>query len=244
MRRPGSARRAGGCVYEIRNTVNDKRYIGVTVFTPRRRWRQHVCTAFNAAEPGVFQRAIRKYGEDAFEISVRAMLPTYGEALLAERIAIALERPAYNMAAGGRGAVGMKASAKTRARMRAAKLGKICSDEARANMSAAQRIRTDLADRARKVHTGRKRSPETCARISAAKAGKPRTAAQDAASLAHRKYRHSAETCAKISGILKQSPASAAHMKRLHTEAVGKKKSTETRAKMSASAKAARARRG
>lgn len=57
-----------GCVYLIRNTLNDKLYIGQTRRSLAERWREH----WWGREKGTsaLQRAIKKYGVSAFELSV------------------------------------------------------------------------------------------------------------------------------------------------------------------------------
>jgi group I intron endonuclease len=172
-------------VYSVRRRETGEEYVGVTSQPVEYRWRQHVTLA--ARKPkGRLQREIRRVGEDAFDLELRAELPTYEEAQIAERILIALEQPALNALLGGQGRLGISApkhtveskakisaahtgktlSAKTRAKISSAKAGKPGpkpSDETRVKLSAAQTGNTKML--------GKKQSPETRAKISAAMQG-------------------------------------------------------------------------
>jgi len=167
-------------VYEAVCRVHGKSYIGQSKdFSSCKRSHAH---AANHGSKSLFHRALRKHGTGAFDWQIRAELPTVEEAKIAERILIALERPAYNMSAGGDGAVGVKhtpeQSAKQRARMlqfrhsEAAKAkiglhhrGKVVSQETRAKLSAAAKSR----DLTKHPMLGRTQSSETRAKISETK---------------------------------------------------------------------------
>ncbi len=107
-------------VYSITHRESGREYIGVTSKKPRVRWRQHVAHARagrSLTMPVV--RALAKHGAEAFEFKVEAELPTFEEAKLAEMIAIATRRPAFNATAGGDGIRGLKHRQDTRAKMSA-----------------------------------------------------------------------------------------------------------------------------
>jgi hypothetical protein len=89
-------------MYEIECACSGGKYVGVTSRGVAKRWREHVASA-TAGSATRLHKAIRKYGAAEFSVKTRAQLPTYEEALLAERITIALERPRYNMTDGGDG---------------------------------------------------------------------------------------------------------------------------------------------
>ena len=57
-------------IYLITNKINGKQYIGQTIYTISNRWVRHVSAAKNQIDKNYFHNAIRKYGEDAFEVSL------------------------------------------------------------------------------------------------------------------------------------------------------------------------------
>lgn len=58
-----------GIIYQITNKLNGKLYIGQTIKTVEYRFKKHLSDAKRKAST-VFQRALRKYGEDNFILSV------------------------------------------------------------------------------------------------------------------------------------------------------------------------------
>lgn len=54
-------------VYKIINTVNDRVYVGLTVASLRKRWREHKCAANTNVDKPLY-RAMRKHGVDKFSI--------------------------------------------------------------------------------------------------------------------------------------------------------------------------------
>ena len=95
-------------VYKITNTVNGKSYIGITRSSLEKRWREHRCAA-NSGNDKPLYRAIRKYGEDAFELSVLYEATSMKELQMVEKGLIAqygtykLGGRGYNMTDGGEG---------------------------------------------------------------------------------------------------------------------------------------------
>lgn len=60
-----------GVIYKITCKVNNKVYIGQTIRPLAERYERHFNDAYECKHPGIhFQRAIRKYGRDAFYIEV------------------------------------------------------------------------------------------------------------------------------------------------------------------------------
>jgi len=59
-----------GIIYLARNTVNDKVYIGQTTSSLNRRRNGHYSASRKESDHLYFHRAIRKYGEDAFNWSI------------------------------------------------------------------------------------------------------------------------------------------------------------------------------
>lgn len=174
-------------VYRVSHRDSGRAYVGVTSRTLNQRWKEHERDA--ARRPrGPFHAALAKYGRGSFDFELVAELPTFDEAKIAEMIAIAVERPAFNLTAGGDGGTGHYVSPAARAAIGAAHRGKVVSSETRQKISKAAATRTEhiakmiegnigrrqpaevIAKQVAK-NTGRKRSPETKAKISAAMLG-------------------------------------------------------------------------
>mgnify|MGYP000039888050 CR=1 FL=1 len=179
-------------VYQVRNLVNGKRYIGVTKRGLHNRMRAHLSQA-RTGRGNLLHRAIRKYGRENFVFEVlHDFVDDYDLARVYEFEMICKHRPEYNLSAGGEGGT---PAPSTIAKIRAAHLGKKRSPRARANMSEGQRVRArenpPSAETREKMRTaklgqkhrpesiakmvGRKDSPETRAKKSAAQTGRPPT---------------------------------------------------------------------
>lgn len=65
-------------IYCCLNRMNGKVYVGKTSAPLRRRWSEHKSAA-RRGSPYLFHRALRKYGDGAFEISVLAMADSEAE---------------------------------------------------------------------------------------------------------------------------------------------------------------------
>lgn len=64
-----------GTIYMIRNMKNDKRYIGQSIQSVEKRFRQHIEAAYLEGRRSYntcLSRAIRKYGADFFELGILA----------------------------------------------------------------------------------------------------------------------------------------------------------------------------
>lgn len=109
-------------VYTVTRRETGDQYVGISK-NPAVRWKSHRWHARHGSA-GHFHRALAKYGPEAFDWVVVAVLPTLPEAQIAERILIAIEQPEYNMSAGGDGNWGYVPNAETRARMSAAHTGR------------------------------------------------------------------------------------------------------------------------
>ena len=62
-----------GFIYKIKNKINSKIYIGLTTNSVVNRFKQHLYESFNSNSKGynfVLHKAIRKYGEENFEIDI------------------------------------------------------------------------------------------------------------------------------------------------------------------------------
>lgn len=172
-------------LYRVTNTVNGKRYIGITRGAVSKRWKQH---CYYALDPkALLARAIAKHGANSFCVEVIGTADTWSEICRMEREAIAFEgtmAPAgYNLTSGGYGGVMFDADVSKRSAD--SRRGRKATDAHRAAISAA--------------HKGRKRDPEV-----ARKCG-----------LAHRGKTISAETRAKMSAALRGRPHSTEHREKL-----------------------------
>jgi group I intron endonuclease len=192
-------------IYLVTNTVNGRTYVGVTKHTAEKRWRQHVkCARGATTRLFALQRAIRKYGPDAFTVVTIDTSSTWEGACALEIKRIAEQRlnpkGCYNLTSGGDGVPnispdslarlrvslskalqGHKLSAETKAKIGAANRGRKLSDEARRKLSASSlRVRKPLTPETRaKITaslTGKKRSPEAIAKMVAKNTGKKATA--------------------------------------------------------------------
>lgn len=122
-------------VYQITNLVNGHSYIGVTKHTSKKRWKQHVYAAGRREYTSLLHSAIRKHGaENFFVADVASCLSDPGRV---EQLVIKSFAPEYNITCGGEFTVGRRKphSQETRAKIRAANIGRKRSSEARANIS-------------------------------------------------------------------------------------------------------------
>lgn len=112
-------------VYEAKNLVNGKRYIGFTSNTLAYRERQH--RSYGRQGRGhIFHKALRKYGDESFVFRIMADFDGDVDiAKLYEFEAIEKYKPEYNIRAGGEG--GGPIAESTRLKMSAAQKGRVSS---------------------------------------------------------------------------------------------------------------------
>jgi group I intron endonuclease len=132
----------GALVYQLFNRHTGKSYIGVTTKSALDRFKRH-CDRARSGYSGRLLDAIRKWGPDAFDVSVVEFCESTKDALSREREIIAERKPQYNVTAGGEGVFGLVMSDSTRAKMSAAKLGR---PAAWLNGSEAAKIISRIAD--------------------------------------------------------------------------------------------------
>lgn len=93
-------------IYAITHRENGTTYIGQTILSLERRWKNHIATAKRGSHYHL-HRALRKYGPTAFDLSVINHASTVPELDLLECEAISQYRaarvPLYNMTKGGEG---------------------------------------------------------------------------------------------------------------------------------------------
>lgn len=205
-------------IYEIRNIVNGKRYVGSAV-NFRNRFRSHLNSLKRATHHSVLlQRSFEKYGADSF-VFVPLFECQKEHLLECEQMVIDAANPEYNICRVAGSGLGMKHSEETKARMRGRKMseeskakmrGRKLSDETKAKMSEWKRS-DEIKEKIRNTLLGRKHTEETKAKMRGRKV--------------------SEETSAKLRGVnlgRKMSPETKAKMRESH---VGKKKTPEAIAK-------------
>lgn len=182
--------------YKITNKVTGKIYIGITTRTAEQRFDGHIYDARRSKRViRPLHAALRRYPFDCWEVETIGSAPTWEALCNLERSLISEYRSTeraigYNVALGGEGTLGCIQSAEVRER-RAAKIrGVPRPPEVRARISAgnkgkpksAEHMAKSLATRramnfkktpeqiekSARAHRGRKRSAETCRKISEA----------------------------------------------------------------------------
>lgn len=159
-------------IYQIRNTINDKRYVGHST-KGRGRWSMHLYHLTHGSHPNRYlQAAWTKYGAGAFVFEIVEHCPT-AERLAREQAWIDQLKPAYNLAPVAGSTLGVKYSDEAKARLSAAHKGAVVSAEARAKQSAARKGRP--APWVALARKGKKRPPEVGCKVSAALRGRPKS---------------------------------------------------------------------
>lgn len=161
-------------IYSIRNMVTGKLYVGSSGDIEKRMSDHRVALNRGSHHSITLQRAWDKYGAEAFEFSIIAVVEI-GQLLVEEQRWIdhhgCVGRRGYNVAPTAGSPRGVKHSAEARDRMRAAKVGRKLTPEHRAKIGASG--------------AGKKMDPEAVAR-------------RNAARLANGGFRQSAESYAKM----------------------------------------------
>ena len=136
-------------IYCIKNTINNKEYIGLTTRPLEYRWKQHIR---ESNKEGSWEwntplgNAIKKYGKDSFQVFVLEECSSETEMknreidLIRERKSLASET-GYNLSLGGDGRLGYKLSEETKRKIGEGNKGKIMSNEAKEKMSIAAKKR-------------------------------------------------------------------------------------------------------
>ena len=168
-------------IYCITNTLDEKRYIGIT-HDPARRWKRHLTLAKGASRAGArVHAAIRKYGAEVFVFEVIACSATWEDGLATERLLISalnttVDGHGYNLMRSSEVTQIMTHSAETRAMLSAVLRGRAQPKSAshRAALSAAMMGRKPTAAviaAGIAANTGRKLSEVTRMRMGAARQG-------------------------------------------------------------------------
>lgn len=111
-------------VYQGRNLINGKRYIGITAGPLRVRSNKHRTVAYAGKSQTLISKAIRKYGHEMIRFRVLKIVGSYEETNEEEIRLIALLKPEYNLTKGGKGTLGYKMSPEAIERAASKKRGK------------------------------------------------------------------------------------------------------------------------
>jgi group I intron endonuclease len=210
-------------IYAIESINNGRRYVGSAV-SIRRRWAEHRRDlALGRHKNSKLQRAWNKYGPENFKFVI--LEPVLESADLIEREQHWIDRlevvgTGFNILPTAGSCLGRRHSDETKAKMRAASIGKGFSPEVIKKMAEMRR--------------GTKQSPETIAKRSAALMGRvfpPEVRAKISAANMGRKC--SPESIAKRLAKMKGIPFSAEHRAKLSEAGKGRTQSAETRRKIS-----------
>jgi group I intron endonuclease len=216
--------------YIITNKQNGKAYVGITTRKIARRWYEH-CYVGNSCGQ-LLNKAINKYGIDAFEIQVVASAKTIPDLKELEKQLIVQYQTkvpnGYNLTDGGDGLTGYRHTEEQKKRYGDAKRGTVHSTETKQKMKDAHLGENNH-------FYGKSHSEETKQRISATKQANPT------------RYwlgkQRNEETCKKISESLTGQlgrPHTEESKKKISLAHIGKKQgspSLETRLKLSLATK-------
>jgi group I intron endonuclease len=171
-------------VYCLFNTINEKYYVGQTVQSIAKRIKGHIEKANAGRKDMMICKAIIKHGPSAFQPQLLGEYPSQEELDNAERLWIILlsatdKRYGYNAIHGGKGqgkrtteeriAIGnaLRGRKATEAQMKGLRVGWALGFRPTGPMSEEGKAKIKLAN------TGRVKSAQECAKISAGKKGKP-----------------------------------------------------------------------
>jgi group I intron endonuclease len=211
-------------IYKAVHKATGRIYIGQTTKTLEERISKHL------TQDSLFPRALRKYGRDAFDISVIDRSESRDELNRKEIYWIAhcgcMHPNGYNLTAGGEGGLGYVFTEEALAKVRAAKITNPMSQAGR--------------ERVRQAMTGRTVSEETRKKVSAANKGRKREFSEE-----HRRNLGNAQRGKKRKGVIHSEETreylrqinlgriiTVEAREKLRQHNLGKKASEETRQKM------------
>jgi group I intron endonuclease len=234
-------------IYRVTCLTNGKQYIGITTRTPARRWRAHVCDARTLGRQFALQRAIAAYGQGNFEIQAIEIVDSIEVARKRERELIAecgtLSPRGYNLTSGGDGAIGVRRSLESRAKISAILL---------ALKMKRMPISEETRERQRQSHLGKKPTEETLRKMSEAMKGRPASQAtlranrgrpasakcRERTAAANKRRIWTNEARQKLADARRKNPPSAESIEKTAQFNRGRKLPAEQKAKMSAAQKA------
>lgn len=181
-----------GEVYVITCTVNGKQYVGQTTRGAGKRWKEHQINARH--HHSHFHHSLKLYGASNFTMGVVDRADTFEELNEKERHWISilgtLTPNGFNLTTGGDTVCGKQHSLETRGRIATA-----------ARNRAPRQQSTETKEKIGQAHTGMTRSPEARSRMSDAVKNRPPVSPETRAkmSAARKGKKHSPETKAKMS---------------------------------------------
>ncbi len=199
-------------IYSVINTENGKRYIGQTCQKLKKRWYIH-CKTAKAGSTFYFHRAVRKYGEEKFQIELLEVceslnIANEAEIWWIEHFCSTDDRFGYNICKGGSGTPGHKLSVEMKQKLSEMNKGKKLSEETKIKIG--------------KAGIGRKHTEETKKKIGDLKRGKP-----------SKGHKWSEDQRQKMKNLVR-SPTSEETKLKQSLAKLGKKHSEETNSKQSA----------
>jgi group I intron endonuclease len=175
-------------VYLVTNKTNGKKYVGQHAGANLESyWQRNVWLAENGYQgKRLLYRAIRKYGENGFDVNPLVIVGTKQEMDYYEIELIRIwdttnPEKGYNITHGGDGSLGVKMSEETRSKMSKARTGLVMPESHRKKLAErnkgnkyalGRKMTPDNFKKLMEVHIGAKRSDEARQRMSEAHKGK------------------------------------------------------------------------
>jgi group I intron endonuclease len=199
------------CVYEIRNTVTNRHYVGSTVNFNKRK-KEHQSGLCKGVHHNRFlQRAFDKYGDVSFVFSILEIVEDKSKLIEREQFWIDSTSPQYNIAQVAGSTLGVRFSEEARANISRAVVNALADPEVRKKIGDASRKRFESEEykaRLTAINKGKVQSEAAKKKISAGNKGRVHTEAElEKMSKARAGYVHSEETKQKISESLKRRNA-------------------------------------
>lgn len=205
-------------IYEIRNIVNGKRYIGSAVRLSKRRMRHFGNLRRGTHKNVILQNAWNKHGPDKFEFNV---IEYCSKDMLLEREQHYLDKKSdYNICSIAGNTTGIKHTKAAKAKMSKFHSGKILSAEHKRQISKVTKGENN-------PNFGRKHTPEALAKMSAASIGRKTFLGR----------KHTEESKKKMSEVRMGKKLSAETRAKMSKSHMGIKHTPEARAKQSAAIK-------
>lgn len=214
-------------VYQIKNIVNQKVYIGITTRDPESRWCEHLQLYCNHNKNFILYKSMRKHGPENFEFCILEQtdnietLKELESKYIQEYNSYCFQENSngYNMTLGGEGIFGYKHSDKTKEKMSRSNADRKHSEETKKKMSKSHKgkiLSKETRERMSEAFKGKSKSEEHRKKLSEAKIGSK-----------HPNYGkpRSDETKKKVSDALKGNKNGKYNL--------GKKRSEESKIKMS-----------